>query len=105
MMRVRAVIIAGRLNESDVRDALRLVPLPVQTRILKYWRQEDRDRSLIGVLLARKMAQDEYGVPLQEVEIAQSAYGKPYYVNPGQGCFNISIHIVKRQIFLQRKLM
>lgn len=44
MMRVRAVIIAGRLNESYVRDALRLVPLPVQTRILKYWRQEDRDR-------------------------------------------------------------
>ncbi|WP_156995856.1 hypothetical protein [Paenibacillus stellifer] len=45
------------------------------------------------------------GVPLQEVEIAQSAYGKPYYVNPGQGCFNISIHIDKRQMFLQRKLM
>lgn len=89
-MYLRAVHLNKNLGDKDFNQCLQVLSSYDQGRILKYIKKEDRDRALVGALLARKMAAIEQNVSIEHVEIGYADYGKPFFIVPSKLCFNIS---------------
>lgn len=59
-------------------EALRFVSSEKRKRLSHMVREEDKKRGLVGELLIRQAAGRRLEVPLQEVPIRRTRYGKPY---------------------------
>lgn len=70
-------------------EALRFVSSEKRKRLFHMVREEDKKRGLVGELLIRQAAGRRLEVPLQEVPIRRTRYGKPYI--PGAGDFHVNI--------------
>ncbi|WP_178076012.1 4'-phosphopantetheinyl transferase family protein [Paenibacillus oralis] len=89
-MHIEAIQFTHSVNNKDFDHCIRILPLFVQQKILRYVKQEDRDRALVGALLGRTLASQQSNLSVEEIEIDHTKYGKPYYINPSCLQFNIS---------------
>lgn len=71
-------------------DYLKCISYEKQIRILKYFNEADKKRSLMSELLIRKAASDKLCIPTKRVNISYNPYGKPYIDNERYFKFNIS---------------
>ncbi|MCR8644583.1 4'-phosphopantetheinyl transferase superfamily protein [Paenibacillus sp. N1-5-1-14] len=89
-MRLEAVQLSETIEVDMFQSKLALLPQEQQKRIMRFVRKEDRDRALVGALLTRSTIEELCRIPIQEIELAANAYGKPHLPAYPDFHFNIS---------------
>ncbi|MDC3412618.1 4'-phosphopantetheinyl transferase superfamily protein [Aquibacillus sp. 3ASR75-11] len=89
MVTIYAVNSKHKLSYTFYRKAIKKIPGSEISRLQKYHHPQDRNNSLLGLLLSQKLNEDYLKQP---VEISRDDKNRPYISNPYQfgGDFNIS---------------
>ena len=66
------------LTDGEYRDWYLLMSESRRARVDRLIREEDRKRSILGEVLARKAASEETGIPPEEIDVQSAPDGRPY---------------------------
>lgn len=87
---VYAVDLTGKLDKDTYNRLLMHVSTDKQTRIPRFYREEDRIRGLMAEILARSIIIHKTGLRNHEIEFYTNDYGKPFLKNRDDLHFNLS---------------
>lgn len=84
------VLIDETIRFEDLKEYLCYLPSFQQKQVLRYRREQDQIASLISKLLIQKQASLALHIPKEKLELAYTAFGKPYIANNPTYHFSIS---------------
>ena len=72
----------SELTDGEYREWYRLMSESRRARVGRLTREEDRKRSIMGEILARKAASEETGIPPEKITVLSAPDGRPYVKDP-----------------------
>ncbi|KUO73425.1 MAG: hypothetical protein APF77_09535 [Clostridia bacterium BRH_c25] len=90
MLKIFALKHCTKLDGLLFREILSFLDKQEQEKILKFYRWQDAERSLLGSLIIRATICDMFQVKNSDIEVFRNEMGKPYINNMPQVFFNIS---------------
>lgn len=88
-MDVVSLHVTRNLSDNLFDQLLELVPHEQRSRILRFRRRSDAQRSLLGEVMWRVEVSKRTGIPIKSIKATRNEYGKPILVN-GDWHFNVS---------------
>ena len=90
MIEVFAVKIEKPIIPVDFEKFLRFINITKQERVLSFRKKEDAERALVGDFLVRSIIIERYGYSNSEIQFDENKYGKPYWPEKEDFCYNLS---------------
>lgn len=90
MIEIYAVKICEKFSDSKIYKLFRFLPQDRVNRIQKFLKWKDRERTVIGDILIRTLAQEKLRLKNKDIVFSKNEYGKPYLQGREEFNFNIS---------------